>query len=356
MDLRSFLGRNHISSQLGGRGNRGDHVRLIHRRDVLRRAAALMIAGPLASRSSLGQEGPTRRLAPGVLTVIPPEPLPEETFSETQPLVEITEGITDLEWTPNTFPAEETLLEMAKRTILRREVWCLEFAFKPMRMIEVDVPQPSGRLQRKVIWYLVYRIRYLGDDLKPVPQVVDQDGHVNFPTFDEVSYQTRRFLPRFILESAEYDKAYLEQILPAAKRPIELRERVGRPLNNSVEMMTVPIKLSTATTDNSVWGVVTWEDVDPRIDYFSVFIRGLTNGYRDRVEPGAFTAGDPPGTGRQLAFKTLRLNFWRPGDAIRQVEDEIRFGVPIDADAEEQARIVKLYGLEERLDYLWVYR
>ena len=50
----------------------------------------------------------------------------------------------------------------------RREIWCLEFSFKPLRMIEVDVPLPAGGTQRKLVWYLVYRVRNTGQVLKPV--------------------------------------------------------------------------------------------------------------------------------------------------------------------------------------------
>ena len=72
--------------------------------------------------------------------------------------------------------------------------------------------------------------------------------------------------------------------------------------------------------------------------------------------PGAFKPGDPPGTGRVFYRKKLRLNYWRPGDPESEHEREIRFGVPIDPDPATQQRILDKYGLEERLDYLWVYR
>ena len=49
---------------------------------------------------------------------------------------------------------------MAKEVILRREVYCFEFSFKPLRQIYIDVPQPNGLLKRKLVWYMVYRIRY----------------------------------------------------------------------------------------------------------------------------------------------------------------------------------------------------
>ena len=51
-----------------------------------------------------------------------------------------------------------------------------------------------------------------------------------------------------------------------------------------------------------------------------------------------YKAGDPIGTGRRLSRKTLKLNFWRPGDEYYEHEKEIRFGVP------------------GEVDYEWVYR
>jgi hypothetical protein len=35
-------------------------------------------------------------------------------------------------------------------------------------------------------------------------------------------------------------------------------------------------------TDAERWGVAIWEDIDPRIDFFTIFVRGLTNSMRWR--------------------------------------------------------------------------
>ena len=57
--------------------------------------------------------------------------------------------------------------QWAKDITYRHEVWQLEFEFKPMRMIYVDIPQPSGRMQRKLIWYMVYTVKNTGKVLVP---------------------------------------------------------------------------------------------------------------------------------------------------------------------------------------------
>ena len=316
----------------------------------------------IAASSTLAQEAGAaaapapmlRPLAPGVLTVIATDGEAAETFSGPRPIVEITAGIPGLDWTPNYEPKSETLLERAKRVTFRHPIWNLEFAFKPLRMIEVDVPQSSGKMQRKLIWYMVYRVKNVGYDLKPVPGE-DVQGQKAF-NIEKVNFPTRRFFPHFVLQSHEFHKQYLDRLIPAAKTPIQTRENPGVVLLNSIEMTQIDIPLSDERFDRSVWGYVTWEDVDPRIDYFSIFIRGLTNAFRFEDPPGAFTPGSPPGTGRQFTFKTLQLNFWRPGDTEHEHEKEIHYGVPVESNPDLQQGVLEKYGLTQRLDYLWVYR
>jgi hypothetical protein len=216
------------------------------------------------------------------------------------------------------------------------------------------VPQPSGKMQRKLIWYMVYRVKNVRYDLNPVP-VELQPGKVAF-NVERVNFPTRRFLPHFVLQSHEFKKQYLDRIIPAAKKPIQARENPGVELLNSIEISQVQIPLSDERFDRSVWGFVTWEDVDPRIDYFSIFVRGLTNAYQFGDPVGAFKPGNPPGTGRKFTFKTLQLNFWRPGDTEQEHEKEIHYGVPVESNPDLQAAVLERYGLPQRLDYLWVYR
>ena len=295
-----------------------------------------------------------RQLSPGVLKVIPPERKLGETGIGPHPLVEVTVGLPDLDWTPNFEPKTQTLLERAKGVRFRHPIWGLEFAFKPLRMIEVDVPQAPGRMQTKQVWYLVYRVKNVGYDLNPVPE--EPVPGLKTSKIELVNFPTRRFMPHFVLESLEFKKRYLDRPIPAAKGPIQRRETPGVEIYDSVEITQIPIPLSDERTDNSVWGYVTWEDVDPRIDFFSIYVRGLTNAFTFGDPPGAYKLGDPPGTGRVFAYKTLQLNFWRPGDTLFQHEDEFRFGVPIESDTEKQQVILERYGLEQRLDYQWVYR
>jgi hypothetical protein len=165
-----------------------------------------------------------------------------------------------------------------------------------------------------------------------------------------------RFFPHVVLASRELDKAYLDRVIPAAIPPIQMREMRGGKLYDSVAISAVDIKVYKPETPHEVWGVLTWEDIDPRVDFFSVYVQGLTN---------AFTL-DKDAQGQILHLqKTLKLNFWRPGDTVREHEREIRYGVPLVSDPAEQAQILARYPQDtpqqnlpsgRPLDYQWVYR
>jgi hypothetical protein len=164
-----------------------------------------------------------------------------------------------------------------------------------------------------------------------------------------------RFMPHFVLESQDrlasgerVSKAYLDRVIPSAVVAISQREMPGGKLLNSVEIAEQPIPVSDGRIDRSVWGVATWIDVDPRIDFFSLYVGGLTNAYIWQDVPGAFRAGDKPGTGRRFARKTLQINFWRPGDELAPNEREFRFGVPL--------RNADFYGVSDGVAYRWLYR
>ncbi len=294
---------------------------------------------------------PPRALAPGVLTVIPSEAEEQETYSGPMALVDISPGMPRLDFSPNYTPKSDTSYERAKTVILRREIWNLEFAFKPLRMVHVDVPQPTGKMQRKLIWYMVYRVKYLGSDLSPMPQE-DSFKHITFDPAP-VNYPSRRYFPHFVLEGRVQEgetyvtKAYLDRVIPVALGPIMHREDPRVKLHNSVEMTRVAIPLSDDRTDRSVWGVVTWEDIDPRINFLSIYIQGLTNAFELTIAQDAT---------RSFKHKTLQLNFWRPGDTVDEHEREIRYGVPLYSDVAKQSSVLQHYNLTEPLDHLWIYR
>lgn len=336
---------------------------------------ALFIGGPAAV--TFAQQAPPsgrqpRKLAPGVLRVIPPEPKASELIHGPRPFPEITQGIDPaiLNWEPNYSPKTDTLGHQGKLTIFRSSVWNLEFAFKPLRMIEVDLPHPSGQLQRKQIWYMVYRLRNMGYHQAPKrghfviegggsdrsakwQDGADRFGHSEFGV-NEVNH-TIRFFPRFVLMAHDVDKRYLDQLMPVAIPRIQQREDPAIKLHDSVSISTKEIEVSTDRIDKSVWGVVTWVDLDPRIDFFSIYIQGLTNAYKFEDDLDAFNLDSPPLTGRKITTKTLQLCFWRPGDEALPTEREIRFGMPFFSNTRQIRETNELYGVEERIDYRWFY-
>lgn len=251
-------------------------------------SAALVVrrAEPAEQAEQRGpaDRGSFRKLAPGVLVTIDREQKKEELSSQ-HDLVELLATDPKFDW--------------AKDIRFAHDVWALEFSFKPIRFIEVDVPTADGRLERQLVWYMVYRLRNTDD--RPV-----------------------RFLPRVWLESVDTGRIYHEQVLPVASRPIQLREDRRRTLLDSVGV-SADIAPSSDEADRSVWGVFTWQEIDPRTDRFTIYIQGLTNAYR--------WSDEADGT-RKITRKTLKMNFWRPGDQFYPHENEIRFGTPQDVDYE----------------------
>jgi hypothetical protein len=311
--------------------------------------SSLALAVLVFNSAAYAQAAPQteRQLAPGVLTTIPPSLDPDDTVS-THDVMEIRANPA-LNWTPEFLAASDTLVGMSGAVKFRREIYCLEFSFKPMRMIEVDVPSASGGTERKLVWYLMYRVRNTGNTLKPV------EGADGVFSTEPGKGGPVKFVPQFVLESQDRlsdgkpaGKAYLDRVIPAAVEAISHRETPGKMLLNTVEMAEQPIPVSDGRINKGVWGVATWTDIDPRIDFFAVFVGGLTNAYQWTDNPAAYKPGDPPGRGRRFKHKVLQLNFWRPGDELQPNEREIRYGVPL--------HNASLYDVGDGVAYRWVYR
>lgn len=306
---------------------------------------------PAADAPAAESASKYRKFAPGVLTTIPPNrseaevvdtPVEgsQDAFEQRKDIVELTTGFPEGDWTPEFSPKTKLLKQKATGIIPRRGIWQLEFTFLPLRLIEVDIPQPDGTFKRRVVWYMVYNVKNTGDHLTPVQQ---EDGLYQIEEADtegelRAAIGPIRFFPIFTLHTHEDDKEYTDELIPVAVRAIQRKETPNRKLLNTTEISRQPIPLSEEGVDRSVWGVVTWTGIDPRTDYLSVYVRGLTNAYRYHDPPGAWQPGDPPGKGRQFEYKTLKINFYKPGDEFRTVEDQIRLGI------------------EGQVDYEWVYR
>lgn len=293
-------------------------------------AAVAVVVATTAERTAGAERAGFRELTPGVLTVVGPPPPPEGEAASAADTVlrgdmlDITLGRRDLAWRPLQAPPHTTFVERGRDREFPRDIWALEFAFKPPRRIEVEVPAPGLTMRRTTVWYLVYRVRNVGgrrtviDAAEPTQRTTER---FEAPV---------RFLPQFVLESTESlddaegmasYRAYLDRVIPSALAPIRRREDPARPLLDSAAMMAEEIP-----PGGERWGVATWEGVDPRIDFFSIYVGGLTNALRWRQRPGAeIVATDPPGAGLEQALQTLRLDFWRPGDEREEREASIGF-------------------------------
>jgi hypothetical protein len=207
-------------------------------------------------------------------------------------------------------------------------------------------------MKRTKIWYMVYRLTNRGERLVPT-EVVDKFGH---KTYDATpAPEPVRTFPNFKLEglvrntgTQEFErKVYIDRVVPIAIPEIQRRERPPMALLDSVSISRQDIPVTPEGEEGGVWGVAMWTDIDPRIDYFSIFAQGLTSEYHLQVKGKDDFAYE---------FETLQLNFWRPGDAYAEKEDEIRFGVRLVDSPVEQAEILKLYGQTEPLDHRWFFR
>lgn len=310
--------------------------------------ALLAVAGASTARAQLPGETP-RNFAPGVLTPAPRELRADDTASK-HDLLEIA---TDpaLNWEPKLLSSSRTLRAKSKGVWYQRPIWQLDFEFKPLRMMTIDLPQAGGATSQQPIWYLVYRVRNSGEWLVPKPV----EGGLYQTT--QAPAKPVRFLPHFVLEGHDADasgkklyRAYLDRVNPAVIEPIRRRETPGVALLDSVAISQEPLPPVAAEDAEAgwVWGIATWEGIDPESDFFSIYVQGLTNAYQWADVPTDRQPGDPPGTGRRFARKTLQLNFWRPGDQFSQHESEVRYGVPPGRGA--------VYGVGEGVASAWVYR
>jgi len=190
---------------------------------------AAVAQGPAAD-SGLGLA--SRKLVDGVLTVVPPDQNAADTALGPFDLDFVAKH-PELNWTAPDFPNNqpnfaspaETLVAQSKNITFRHPVWGLEFAFKPVRVIDVDIPNATGLMEKKSVWYLVYRVRYTGNDLQPaISNPSDSEAIPSEPK--RVQYDSVRFIPRFTLVSKERRIAMDAQLLMPAVQAIAAKERV----------------------------------------------------------------------------------------------------------------------------------
>ena len=319
-----------------------DQIRIDRVRKFLVLAISVAVIAILLITTAHAQTDPGyggRRLAPGVLKVIPPSLDARDTVSLPGPMP----NLTATEYTPKLRSTKETLYGMAKRVVFFRDVWAYEFSFTGLRQAKLEVPTPNGQASQNV-WYMIYRVRNLGTSLSF--EEVKKDPDFAYLTKDlrrNASISERNFLPRLSLEGWVFDDLkkkyarvqYRDEIDPTAAAEIQRIEDPRVPLLDAVQLSSATLPPVADENNKGVWGVAIWSNVNPKLDYVSVFVSGFTNAYR------LVRDGDSIDT----VHKTLQLNFWRPGDAVNESDDDIDFGIPLVDDPQRQVLITRRYDL-----------
>ncbi len=190
--------------------------------------------------------------------------------------------------------------------------WIMEVQCKPMRLMWVDLTDPkTGQKTTEQIWYLVYRginrpIRKPLENNTIPDNVLDPEPGPSY------------FTPEFTLvtKDGSQTQTIIDSVWPEAQRQIIARER--RELKNSVEVVgPIPAPVDGEPKDDeSLYGIALFRGVDPETDRFVVYMSGFSNGYRQVSGPD----GNPI-----VERKTIRQEFWRPGDQFDPNLREFRF-------------------------------
>ena len=184
-------------------------------------------------------------------------------------------------------------LQMVDASLLPRDkdgIWVLNFSFKPLRIKTVDIPGKG----RRNVHYLYYK-------------VVNRTG------------SPRMFVPQFIHVN-EDGKKIEDQVIPEAVPLIQSREDPTIPLLGAVNIMGVIPPSTKPDVDDAVFGVAVWDNWDLKADRFSIYVRGLSDGYKEVPSP---SGGKPT-----VKYKTLRIDFIRRGDDRNLNEKEIQLNDP----------------------------
>ncbi|QEH37192.1 hypothetical protein OJF2_57790 [Aquisphaera giovannonii] len=169
-------------------------------------------------------------------------------------------------------------------------IWILSFAYKPLRIQTVEIPGKG----RQLVYYLYYK-------------VVNRTG------------APRMFVPQFTMVNEE-GKRFDDQVIPEAIPVIRAHNDATIDVQGAVNIMGMIPPSTKKGVDDAVFGVATWQTWDRKADRFSIYVRGLSDGYKEIADP---SGGKPV-----VKYKTLRLDFIRRGDEHNVRSEEIEVGSP----------------------------
>jgi hypothetical protein len=236
-------------------------------------------AAPAEKAEAPGQEAP----APNADLPGPPE-IPKVDLVPVLPTVKVRHD------------RQDPSLRMVSASPLPRDkegIWVLDFAFRaqtPLRIRTMEVPGKG----RRPFYYLYYK-------------VVNRTG------------KPRMFVPQFIMVNEE-GKKFEDQVIPEAIPLIRAREDQTIPVRGAVDIMGMIPPSTKEGVDDAVFGASVWEKWDPKSDRFSIYVRGLSDGYKEMP--------DPKGGKPVVKYKTLRIDFIRRGDERNVNEKEIELADP----------------------------
>jgi len=222
----------------------------------------------------------------------PPEPIPAVTLGptlKTHPIQRTANGFLNPAANKTTFNQRWVDASVLPRD--KQGIWVLDFAFRPLRIVTVD--DAKGR---RNVHYLYY-------------QVINRTG------------EPRMFVPQFTLVT-DTGKRYEDAVLPQAVKVIQNREDpLITNLYGAVNIMGMVPPSNKQGVEDAVFGVAIWEGVDPHADKLTVFVRGLSDGYR--ADPAPVAGGKPV-----VRYKALQIDFQRRGDEHDIKEREISLSEP----------------------------
>lgn len=179
----------------------------------------------------------------------------------------------------------------------RAGVWTLHFGYIPPRIAELDVPGKKGK---QVVWYMPY-------------YVYNKTG------------QSRTIYPEFELVVKDPDGptgTFLDEPLPAAFDTIvktieDKSSTYNYQTTIGISKLKIPeVRPNTYDEAWAVHGIAVWMDA-PKVapNNFSIYVGGLSNGRATKeTKDGKL----------EISKKTLRLDFKRPTDNVKNRFNDIR--------------------------------
>ncbi len=169
--------------------------------------------------------------------------------------------------------------------------WELTFEHQTPRRIVVDVP---GATAPKAYWYMTYSVSNL-------------------------TSEERKFLPRFELLTRDGRVLVSDRNIPAMVFD-KIKQIEG---NRFLEPFTSIGGELRVGEDEARDGVAIWEEPDPRMGEFSIFVSGLSGETVVMKDARGQEMQTPEGR-PMILRKTLQLNFSVPGDEVRPGEDPVK--------------------------------